>query len=235
VLPPIVVLVGGLGTRVAGITGPDRPKALLDVAGEPFLVRRLRELAAEGVPEAWLLVGHGAAVIGDVVGDGAGLGLAVRYVHDGPRLLGTGGAVRAALLHLPERFLLTYGDTFLPAALAPIVEAWDGSGRPALMTVLRNDDRWEPSNVAVADGLVVRYEKGASGLTHIDYGMLAFERAVFDPYPVDDPFDLGIVLRDLIDRRELAAHEVHERFHDIGNPAAYEETARWAAGRPDPR
>jgi NDP-sugar pyrophosphorylase family protein len=145
--------------------------------------------------------------------------------------LGTGRAVRAALACLPPRFLLTYGDTFLPAALAPIVASWDGSGRPALMTVLRNEDRWEPSNVAVADGLVVRYEKGATGLTHIDYGMLAFERAVFEPYAVDEPFDLGLVLRDLIARGELAAHEVQERFHDIGNPAAYEETARWVADR----
>jgi N-acetyl-alpha-D-muramate 1-phosphate uridylyltransferase len=227
---PVVVLAGGLGTRIAAVTGPDRPKALLDVGGEPFLVRRLRELADDGVAEVVLLVGHGAAEVREAIGDGGALGVAVRYVEDGPRLLGTGGAIRAALDVLPERFTLTYGDTFLPVALAPVEAAFTACAQPALMTVLRNDDRWEPSNVEVADGLVTRYEKGQRGMTHVDYGLLVFERSVFEPYAAGEAFDLGVVLRDLVDARRLAAHEVAERFHEIGTPESYAATVAWAVG-----
>jgi NDP-sugar pyrophosphorylase family protein len=228
---PVVILAGGLGTRMTAVTGAQRPKALLDVAGEPYLVRRLRDLAADGVADVVLLVGHGADAVHAAIGDGRALGLAVRYVADGDRLLGTGGAVRAALDSLAEAFWLTYGDTFLPVELRPIEAAFRASPHPALMTVLRNDDRWEPSNVTIADGLVTRYEKGRRGLTHIDYGLLAFERDVFEPYPAGEPFDLSVVLRDLVAAGEMAAYEVEERFHDIGSPASYEETTQWLRTR----
>jgi NDP-sugar pyrophosphorylase family protein len=229
-----VVLAGGKGTRIASVAGPRRPKAMLAVAGRPFLDHKLAGLAAEGVEEVVLLIGHGAADIRDHVGDGAGWGLRVRCIEDGPQLLGTGGAVRAALAGLPDAFWLTYGDTYLPIELAPVEAAFRAAGRPALMTVLHNEDRWEPSNATVEGDLVVRYEKGASGMTHLDYGILAFRRSVFEPYPVAEPFDLGVVVRDLVAAGQVTAFEVAERFHDIGTPEALADTDAWFGDRPSP-
>ncbi len=138
--------------------------------------------------------------------------------------------MRAALAELPEAFWVTYGDTYLPIVLAPVEAAFRSAGRPALMTVLHNEDRWEPSNATVEGDVVTRYEKGASGMTHLDYGILAFRRSVFEPYPADEPFDLSVVVRDLVGRGEVTAYEVAERFHDIGTPEALADTAAWFAG-----
>ena len=227
---PAVVLAGGLGTRIAAVAGPGRPKAMLPVGGRPFLDHKLAGLAAEGVEEVVLLIGHGADPIRRHVAEHAPPGLQVRCIEDGPQLLGTGGAVRAALAELPPSFWLTYGDTYLPISLAPVEAAFRASGRLGLMTVLHNEDQWEPSNATVADGLVTRYEKGVPGMTHLDYGMLAFQRGAFDDQPVGVPFDLGVVVRDLVARRELVAYTVAARFHDIGTPEALADTDAWFAG-----
>jgi NDP-sugar pyrophosphorylase family protein len=223
-----VVLAGGLGTRVAAVTGPAQPKALLPVAGRPFVEWKLRQLAALGVTDAILLTGHGGDALRDHVGDGSRFGLRAACHDDGPRLLGTGGAVRAVLDRVPERFWLTYGDSLVEAPLEAVEGAMPADAL-ATMTVLRNEDRWEPSNVEVTDARVTRYGKGAPPGTfaYIDYGLLLFRRDAFAAFD-DEPFDLAAVVERLVAQRRLAAFEVAERFHDIGTVTAWRETDAWA-------
>src|SRR5690348_1894505 len=103
---------------MVGRTGADLPKALLPVAGAPFIDAKLHQLAQLGAHEVVLLTGHGAARIAEYVGDGRRWGLAARHVVDGDVLLGTGGAVRRALDVLGDPFWVTFGDTlvWVPAA-----------------------------------------------------------------------------------------------------------------------
>jgi MurNAc alpha-1-phosphate uridylyltransferase len=91
-----LVLAGGLGTRMLPRT-ESVPKALLPVAGVPFVDHQLRWLAGHGVDEAVLAIGHLGSMLRDHVGDGSRLGLSVRYVDEGDDLRGTAGAVRFAV------------------------------------------------------------------------------------------------------------------------------------------
>lgn len=226
---PAVVLLGGKGTRVASLTGPTLPKAMLPVCGVPFIDFKLRQLAVAGVDEVLLLAGHGAEPIRDHVGDGRAFGLTVRYVVDPPGLLGTGGAIAAAMAELPETFWLTYGDTYLPIDLDAVERSYVASGCPALMTVLRNHDHRGRGNVAMAEGRVVEYRKGAPAGTFelIEYGMLILPRSAFAGRRSGARFDLAEVLRDLAARSALAAHEVTELFWEIGTPEALADTERF--------
>jgi NDP-sugar pyrophosphorylase family protein len=234
-----VVLAGGLGTRVADLTGPDGPKALLPVAGRPFMEWKLRQLASLGVTDALLLTGHGADALRDYVGDGSRFGLRAECCHDGPRLLGTGGAIRAVLPRLPKRFWVTYGDSLVEAPLEAVEEQLE-PGLHGIMTVLRNYDRCETSNVAIADGLVTRYSKHPPPATcsWIDYGLLLFRRAAFEARN-QMTFDLTAVVDHLVAAQQLGAYEVEELFHAIGTVAAWRQTDEWAtrtdlAARLDP-
>ncbi|MEA2532358.1 MAG: N-acetyl-alpha-D-muramate 1-phosphate uridylyltransferase [Actinomycetota bacterium] len=223
---PVAVLAGGLGTRMAKRTGPRLPKALLEVAGRPFIDFKLGQLAEEGATRVVMLLGHGAGAIAEHVGDGAAYGLDIEILHDGEALLGTGGAVRRARPLLGEAFWVTYGDTFLQVPMAEVEEAFRGCGRQGLMTVFKNADEWDASNVALREGLVAEYRKGApSGtFTYIDYGMSILTAGAFAPSSPGAAFDLGEVLQSLIAGRELAGFEVAERFYEIGSEAGYEET-----------
>jgi NDP-sugar pyrophosphorylase family protein len=229
-MQPVVVLAGGLGTRVAHLAAPEQPKALLPLDGHAFIDYELASLAAAGATQVVVLAGYGADQLRAHVGDERRFGLSVSLVEDGPVLLGTGGAIRAVVDRLPSIFWVTYGDTLLQVPV-DAVEARLAQDPTLLgiMTVLANNDRWETSNVDVDGDLVAAYEKHSIAGTHrhIDYGMLLFRREVFEESPVGRPSDLSEVVRGLVARRALGAFEVTERFHDIGTEAAWRETERW--------
>ncbi|HEY2665747.1 MAG TPA: NTP transferase domain-containing protein [Actinomycetota bacterium] len=222
----MAVLAGGLGTRMARRTGPRLPKALLAVAGRPFIDFKLAQLATEGATRVVMLLGHGAEAIADHVGDGGAYGLHLDIVPDGAGLLGTGGAVRRALPQLGDAFWVTYGDTYLSVPMAEVEETFCRAGRQGLMTVFRNRDAWDSSNVALREGLVAEYRKGAApgSYEYIDYGMSILTAGAFAPFPSGTTFDLAEVLQSLIAAGELAGFEVEERFYEIGSETGFQET-----------
>ncbi len=214
---PIAILAGGLATRLRPVT-EKIPKALVPVAGEPFLAHQLRLLHSRGITRAVLCVGYLGEMIQREFGTSA-FGVELAYSFDGPKLLGTGGALRQALPLLGEAFFVLYGDSYLPIDYAAVAAAWQESGRPALMTVFRNEGAWDTSNVEFTGGRIARYDKRerTAAMRHIDYGLSIFRREVFDVYPADAPFDLAAVQRDLAAAGQLAGHEVAQRFYEIGS------------------
>ena len=222
---PVAILAGGLATRLQPATAR-LPKSLVDVAGRPFAVHQIELLRHHGLTDLVFLVGHLGQMICDTLGDGTGWGVHVRHVFDGSPALGTGGAVRRALLELGDSFFVLYGDSYLECDYAAIERAFVGGGKNGLMTVCKNDDRWDSSNVLVTNGRIVRYDKHnrTPDMRHIDYGLGAFRKAAFAGYGEDDAFDLVRVYQDLLAHDDLAAFEVPGRFHEIGSPAGLEET-----------
>ena len=216
---PAVVFAGGLGTRLASVTEDRIPKVMVAIDGRPFIDFKLAHLAANGVEEVILLVGHLGDRVRAHVGD-RWCGLRVTYVEDGPVLLGTGGALRRAAAVLPDRFFATYGDSYLPVDLAPIERSHEAAGLRATMTVKRNRDAGGPSNVTVARGRVTRYDRHPTPGTYefIDYGLLVLAREDVERLPVDRPADLSVVFDDLIADEQLGAHEVIEDFYEVGTP-----------------
>ena len=178
---PVAILAGGLGTRLYPLT--ERiPKALVEINGEPFLAHQLRLLRARGIERVVLCIGQHGERIREYAGDGARFGLAIDYSFDGPALLGTAGAVRQALPLLGDAFLVLYGDSYLPCSYEDVAEAFRTAGQPGLMTVYRNEGRWDTSNVEFAGGRIVAYDKKdrTEGMQHIDYGLGVFSRAAFE-------------------------------------------------------
>lgn len=237
--PPVVILAGGLATRMRPRT-ESLPKYLLPVAGVPFADHQLGWLARHGVRDVLLCLGHLARQVRDHVGDGARWGLRISCVEDGPVPLGTAGALRAALDAgvLPERFLLTYGDSFLPIDPREPWRAFGASGRPALMSVFRNEGRWEVGNAEYRDGLVVRYDKRPAGdgsaFAWVDYGMLGLTRALIAQRvpPAPAVTDLAPLLHALSLEGALAGWESPTRFFEIGSPEGLETLETWLAAHP---
>lgn len=224
-MPAVALLAGGLATRLRPLTG-QTPKAMLEVAGEPFVAHQLRLLRREGVSHVVLCVGYLGEQIADFVGDGSQFGLRVDYKPDGPRLLGTGGALRAAIDLLGDEFLVMYGDSWLDIPYAPVVEAFRDSGAPALMTVFRNEGQWDSSNVWFEDGRIRLYDKRKrlAEMHHIDWGLGMVRADALAAQPVDAPFDLADVYSELSRSGRLAGYEVKTRFYEIGSVEGLRET-----------
>ncbi len=223
-LLPVCILAGGLGTRLGQVVA-DTPKPLLEVAGAPFLRHQLRLLKSHGARRVVLCVGYLGERIEAALGDGADEGLELRYAYDGPDLRGTAGAIRGALDQLGDAFLVLYGDTYLRIDYTAVQAAFEASGMPALMTVLRNEGRWDASNVVLDGNRIVTYDKRTStpDMQWIDYGLGILTAEALDAAGPDEP-DLAGAYHELARTGRLAAYEATERFYEIGTPEALAET-----------
>ncbi|HXF10575.1 MAG TPA: nucleotidyltransferase family protein [Desulfuromonadaceae bacterium] len=221
---PVAILAGGLATRLRPIT-EKIPKSLVPVADKPFLHHQLTLLHSQGVRHAVLCIGYFGEMIQRDFGDGSDYGIRLEYSFDGPKLLGTGGAIKRALPKLGKEFFVLYGDSYLPIDYAPLAETFHRSGKSGLMTVYRNEGKYDTSNVVFKDGEIAVYDKKAKlpEMQHIDYGLSLFKAAVFDAYAADQVFDLAEVMGKLVREKQLAGYEVKERFYEIGSPAGLQE------------
>jgi N-acetyl-alpha-D-muramate 1-phosphate uridylyltransferase len=223
-----VVLAGGLATRMRPYT-LTVPKAMLPVAGRPFVDWQLERLAAAGLTDVVMCIAHLGDQIRAHVGDGSTLGARVAWSEEGPKLLGTAGALRAALPLLDDSFLVTYGDSFLPFDYAePLRVLRAHPDCDGVMAVFKNEGRWDTSNVVTDGEWVLRYEKNTRdpAFDHIDYGATALRREVVARLPPGEPAGLDAQQRDLAARKRLRASLAHERFFEIGSPEGLAELDR---------
>jgi NDP-sugar pyrophosphorylase family protein len=219
---PTAILAGGLATRLGSLT-ENIPKSLVQVSGEPFLAHQLALLRNQGIKRVVLCVGHLGDMIKAAFGNGGNFGLGLDYSFDGPSLIGTGGAVRKALPLLGDQFFVMYGDSYLPIEFPPVASAFCQSGKAALMTVFRNENRWDTSNVQFENGRILACSKGNPTATmhHIDYGLSVFSARAFAGTP--EAFDLSELMVRLLAEEELGAHEVDTRFYEVGSPGGLVE------------
>jgi NDP-sugar pyrophosphorylase family protein len=217
ILYPVVILAGGLATRLHPIT-QKIPKALIEVGGQPFIAHQLNLLKSHGFHFVLISAWYKGEMIREFVGDGSRFGLDVQFFFDGDSPLGTGGAIRKILPFLDQPFFVIYGDSYLPCPYADIQSYFDRQGQPALMTVYRNNDKWEGSNVEMSHGHILCYDKKDRNpsMEFIDYGLGLFKPEVFFSLSEGQPADLADVYRELLADHKLLAYEVKHRFYEIG-------------------
>jgi NDP-sugar pyrophosphorylase family protein len=222
---PVAILAGGLATRLRPIT-EKIPKALVEVAGKPFVFHQLDWLKRQKVDHVVLCVGYLGEMIREQVGSGERWGIEVKYSVDGEKLLGTGGALKKAMPLLGKEFFVFYGDSFLPIDFHSVLDSFRASGKPALMTFLRNQGRWDRSNVEAHNGKLIAYSKRepTSAMEHIDYGLGILSASVFRDKNEKEAFDLAEVYEELTKKEQLAGFEATARFYEIGSKKGLAET-----------
>jgi NDP-sugar pyrophosphorylase family protein len=215
---PVAILAGGLATRLRPIT-EKVPKVLVEVAGEPFFSHQIRLLRAAGLTRLVLCVGYLGEKVVELYGDGSKWGVKIEYSFDGPKLLGTGGALIAALPNLGDAFYVLYGDSYLPVDYSAVGDFFLRSGQLGLMTVYENHGKYDTSNVWFENGVIKVYDKKhrVAQMHHIDYGLGVFKATALDGFPRDGVVDLAEVQKALITRNQLAGYEIKQRFYEIGS------------------
>lgn len=221
----VAILAGGLATRLRPLTATI-PKSLIMIHGEPFIAHQLRLLKNHGITEVVMCVGFLGDLIVAAIGDGSQFGLKVQYSFETEHLLGTGGALKAALPMLGETFLVLYGDSYLPCNYQSIYTAFKLDNKQALMTILQNRGQWDVSNVEYTQNKILAYEKHQHTLAmqHIDYGLGVFCKTAFTNVPDNVHYDLTALYQELLRQNQLAAFEVFERFYEIGSFSGIKET-----------
>ncbi|MEZ5405586.1 MAG: nucleotidyltransferase family protein [Verrucomicrobiia bacterium] len=221
---PIAILAGGLATRLRPITN-QIPKALVPIAGVPFLTHQIHLLKSQGINEIVLCVGHLGEMIQEQYGNGEKFDIKISYSFDGEQPLGTGGAIAKALPMLGERFFVLYGDSYLPIDYQAIAQAHIAAQKLGLMTVFENEGKWDTSNIWFEKGVIKAYDKKnlLPQMRFIDYGLSVFHRNAFRSASQKKSFDLSELFQDLIVKNELAGYVVAQRFYEIGSHSGLKE------------
>ena len=225
----VVILAGGLGTRLLPIT-KCVPKPMVEVAGRPFLEHIVSHFVAQHFDRFLLLVGYLGEQVQDYFGDGVRFAASVQYARE-PQPLGTAGAIRHAFGQLDPEFLLLYGDSYLPIDCREVVRKYRESKLRGLMVVCDNSlqDTGVVNNVALSpNGTVARYEKDRAtpDLRYVEAGVLCFHRDVFAGLPPSTAISMEhVVYPQLIAAGQLGAFVTRQRFFDIGTPSRLEEFA----------
>lgn len=221
----VLILAGGLAKRLRPHTDKI-PKALVNVAGRPFIFHQLDNLLKQGVKKVVLCVGHYGQMIEDRVGSTYKDQIEIVYSYDGEVLLGTGGAVQKALKKISqESFFVTYGDSYLLEPLTKIYTAFNSKEFDALLVIYKNNNKWDESNCVFDGKRVVLYDKKNPNclMSYIDYGISIFQKRNFENYLDKISFDLGEVMHDLSIKCKLSGYEARSRFYEIGSHFGYQE------------
>ena len=204
------------------------PKCLIEINGRPFVDWQLDLLVNHGYSEFVFCVSYKSNLVQEYLGDGSDRGINIQYSLDGETQLGTGGAILNALPKLGKVFGVTYGDSYLPINYRLVEQEFLKVNSNALMTVYRNENQFDVSNVEFLDGKLIDYQKGVinKNMNHIDYGMTFFRQEAFRPWIDQSTFDLSIVCHQLAKEGQLDGFEVFERFYEIGSVQGIEELSQ---------
>jgi len=221
----LVLLAGGKATRLRPVT-ETIPKSLLEVAGKPFIDHQLDLIKSNNITKVVICVSYLGEKIKQFAGDGSRYGLKIDYSFDGDTLLGTGGTIKNAFPLLDENFFVLYGDSYLTTDFQKAGEYFLSDSKSGLMTVFRNENKWDKSNIEFIKGNIIRYDKKIKDekMKYIDYGLGILNKKAFDEFKDKTIFDLEAVYQDLISKYDLLGYEVSERFYEIGSFKGLEET-----------
>ena len=224
-IPPVVILGGGLGTRLSDVT-KGAPKILVDIAGKPFIQWKLESLIKQGVPSIYLLLGEKSESVIEHLNSHA-YPIPIAIVLDGPELKGTGGALKSALNVLPSYFVLTFGDNLLNVPISEFVAKQSFDERN-LLVVTRFTGLADKPNIMLSDDIIVAYSKlDNSQATHTDYGYATINSADLANFNAHDKFDLTLFWQSLISEKLLFSYETEQRYYEIGTPESFSETQKW--------
>jgi len=228
---PIVILAGGLATRLRPIT-EKIPKSLIEINGLPFVYHQLELLEKKGFKNIHFCLGFlGEQVENSVKESEYFKRINISFSYDGNTLLGTGGTIRKIINQLPEYFFVTYGDSYLDIDFYDIQEIFELKKQrfTSLMTVYENSNLFDKSNVVFENGSIELYSKSKkdSKMAYIDYGVGILSNKSMDFYDKNIIFDLGELYENLSLKKELYGYEVFQRFYEIGSLQGIEDLSNY--------
>jgi D-glycero-D-manno-heptose 1,7-bisphosphate phosphatase len=179
-LTQAVYLVGGLGTRLKERTG-NVPKPLLNIAGRPFIEYLLDEASRHGFTDILLLAGYLSHQVVEHYHGRDWRGARITVLCE-PEPMGTGGALRFALPHLSQRFLLANGDSFFDINLRALASPLPKGGMVMALRSLATDTRY--GRVRMNGEQVVSFHASMEGGDGpINGGVYCLDRRIVEQIP----------------------------------------------------
>jgi D-glycero-alpha-D-manno-heptose 1-phosphate guanylyltransferase len=226
ILRQILVLAGGLGTRLQSLVS-DKPKPMASINGKPFLAYLLDYWIGQGINLIGISVGYKAEKIKDYFG----------YKYNGAKIfyieelepLGTGGAIRKAInlnsCWTENELIIINGDTWFEISLTKFIKDFKINNNPITIAVkfLETNNRYN-SVVINNHHLVEDFNNSRLNNSFINGGCYLVNKEFFINYLKNFPDKFSfekIILKDLANKKVISASIQNANFIDIGVPEDY--------------
>lgn len=218
---PVLILAGGLGTRLRPLT-EDTPKPLLPVGPRSLLETLIEQVASYGFRDFYLAVGYRAEQVERHLGDGSHLQVRIRYLRESEPL-GTAGPIRLLSDELSRPFLVVNGDLLTKANFGHLMAFHAAEKHDVTLGVTPYTHRVPFGVVEVSKGTVVALEEKPEQTWLVSAGMYVLEPGVAALVPPQGRFDMPALIRAVLAGGGRAgAFPVHEYWLDVGAPEEYQ-------------
>jgi len=212
---PVVLMAGGLGTRLHPLT-QSQPKPLLEVGSKPILETIIENFADHGFHNIYLCINYKGEMIKDYFGDGSRWNVKIEYIEEHKRM-GTAGALSL----LPKRpntpFFVMNSDLLTKVDFVRLLRFHQKQAGSATLCT-REYTHQIPYGVINLDGheVVDMVEKPTHRFS-VNAGIYVLEPHTLDDIPDDCFFDMPSLINTLLDNKKpVSSFPIHEYWIDIG-------------------
>ena len=215
-IPPIIILAGGLAKRLRPLT-KKIPKSMVYVNSKPFIYYQLKLLEKFRFEKIIISTGYKGKIIENYIKKNKKINKKnkIFFINDGKIQRGTGGAIKNCLKLIKKDFFIIYGDSYFNLNFKLVYKSFVNSKKNCLMTVLKNNNKYDKSNMLIKKNKIIKYDKNSTTAKHIDYGVSCFKKHVFSKTKKNS-FDLSEINKSLIKTDEIKIYYVKKRFYEIG-------------------
>lgn len=216
----VVIMAGGLGTRLAPLTR-EMPKPMLKVGARPILETIIEQLKSYGFLNIILSVNYRADIIEDYFQDGSNFGVSITYIKENKRL-GTAGALKLAKDMLRESFFVVNGDILTKVNFEQFMQFHKQHQNNITIGTRKYELQVPYGVVNIEDQRVTRLEEKPLLNYFISGGMYCLEPKVLDFIPDDQYYDITQLINETMESRmKVGSFPITEYWMDIGQMEDY--------------
>ena len=218
----VVLMVGGLGTRLRPLT-ENTPKPMLLVGGKPILQTIVEKFASYGFVNIIMCVNYKSNIIQDYFGDGSQFGVHIEYILEDKRM-GTAGALSLLRDKPNESFFVMNGDLLTNINFEHFLEFHQSNNAVATMCVQEYDFQVPYGVVNIEDGKIKSIEEKPTHKFFVSAGIYMLDSKCIDLIPKDEFYDMPTLFEKLIDMdAKTCSFLLREYWLDIGKIEEYEK------------
>ena len=219
---PVVLMVGGLGTRLRPLTN-DCPKPLLKVGNKPILETIVENFIEEGFYEFYFAVNYKSEMIEKYFGDGSRFGIKINYIREKNRM-GTVGALSLLPEKLKESAIVMNGDLLTKVNFGKLLDYHKEQEALATMAVREYTYQIPYGVIHFADSKIIGIEEKPSQSFFVNAGIYVLSPEAVARVDKEKFFDMPDLFNEIIkDGKITAAFPIREYWLDIGKIDDFEK------------
>lgn len=219
---PVVLMLGGLGTRLRPLT-QTVPKPMLKVGNRPILEHIMETLVSQGFNEFYFCINYLGHMIRDHFGQGEKWGVTIHYVEESKRM-GTAGALSLLPHAMQTPFLVMNGDLLTKLDFKSLMDFHVSQKAVATMCVREHEHQVPYGVIELNDNCIARVAEKPVYRYWVNGGIYALSPQALEFVPKDEFFDMPTLVDQLIERQlRVSAYQMQDYWLDIGQMPDFEQ------------